>query len=552
MRARSPGRTSSRASPIQPSGPGRLAGVQRRHRAAADGARHLRGAGAHPQPLRRRGGGLARRHRGRSRHQQAARPSRRPASSSSAPISTTSTPSASAPWRSRRSSRCWPPPALFGAAAAGAGALRGARRRAGRGARSSPGRRGGRYYLARKPRAAWAARAAITCSHLRPCLRARGHGALPGLCGADLLALLLARRALPRPLQAACAARRRRSPAAAARPLLPRRAGRAASAAPSCSYVAHLHALIVAVDQPRAAADRLRRRRLRPGDPAPSSTGRSGRAFAILFIVAGVLAWFFVLAQREPPRRRGGIRAARPTLLLQEIEAHRRTDAALQTRQGCRRGRQPRQEPLRRRPQPRVAHAAQRRARLCAAARARRRHAGRRGRAASRVIRRSRRAPVRPDRRAARHLEDRGGPAADPARRGAHGRVPRRPRRHVPPAGRAPRASTSASSGPTRLPAAVAHRREAAAADPHQPAVQRHQVHARRATSRSRSPTATRSRRSTVDDSGPGIAAERPRPHLRALRPRRRGAGSDAVPGLGLGLTITKLLAELMGGEIAV
>ena len=41
--------------------------------------------------------------------------------------------------------------------------------------------------------------------YLRAYVRAGGHGLLPGLCRPDLLAVLLARRALPRSLQAACA-----------------------------------------------------------------------------------------------------------------------------------------------------------------------------------------------------------------------------------------------------------------------------------------------------------------------------------------------------------
>ena len=41
--------------------------------------------------------------------------------------------------------------------------------------------------------------------YLRAFVRARGHGLLPGLCRPDLLAVLFARRALPRSLQAACA-----------------------------------------------------------------------------------------------------------------------------------------------------------------------------------------------------------------------------------------------------------------------------------------------------------------------------------------------------------
>ncbi len=54
-----------------------------------------------------------------------------------------------------------------------------------------------------------------------------------------------------------------------------------------------------------------------------------------------------------------------------------------------------------------------------------------------------------------------------------------------------------------------------------------------------------------VEDSGIGI----PREDLtRIFEPFDRGARADglAAPGLGLGLTITKLLAELMGGDIAV
>ena len=52
-------------------------------------------------------------------------------------------------------------------------------------------------------------------------------------------------------------------------------------------------------------------------------------AFAILFIVAGILAWFFVLAA-ESRRVAQEETARQTTLLLQEIAAHGRTDAALQ------------------------------------------------------------------------------------------------------------------------------------------------------------------------------------------------------------------------------
>jgi signal transduction histidine kinase/CheY-like chemotaxis protein len=52
-------------------------------------------------------------------------------------------------------------------------------------------------------------------------------------------------------------------------------------------------------------------------------------AFFILFILAGIVAWFLVLAQES--RRVAQEESARQTtLLLKEIDAHRRTDAALQ------------------------------------------------------------------------------------------------------------------------------------------------------------------------------------------------------------------------------
>ncbi len=54
-----------------------------------------------------------------------------------------------------------------------------------------------------------------------------------------------------------------------------------------------------------------------------------------------------------------------------------------------------------------------------------------------------------------------------------------------------------------------------------------------------------------VEDTGPGVPAE---DLERIFEPFERGAStrSRAVPGTGLGLTITKMLAQLMGGEVAV
>lgn len=53
----------------------------------------------------------------------------------------------------------------------------------------------------------------------------------------------------------------------------------------------------------------------------------------------------------------------------------------------------------------------------------------------------------------------------------------------------------------------------------------------------------------TVEDTGPGIA---PEDSERIFRPfeRIRRPGQQHIPGTGLGLTITKLLSELMGGEL--
>ncbi|WP_336761836.1 ATP-binding protein [Asaia sp. VD9] len=49
-----------------------------------------------------------------------------------------------------------------------------------------------------------------------------------------------------------------------------------------------------------------------------------------------------------------------------------------------------------------------------------------------------------------------------------------------------------------------------------------------------------------IEDTGPGIA---PEDHERIFEPFERAAG-DAIPGTGLGLTITRLLTEIMGGEL--
>ena len=69
----------------------------------------------------------------------------------------------------------------------------------------------------------------------------------------------------------------------------------------------------------------------------------------------------------EPSRRGAANRRDRPTMLMDEIEAHNRTDAALQRAKEVRGIRQPRQVALHHRPQPRDPHAAEFHLWLCAA-----------------------------------------------------------------------------------------------------------------------------------------------------------------------------------------
>ena len=94
-------------------------------------------------------------------------------------------------------------------------------------------------------------------------------------------------------------------------------------------------------------------------------------------------------------------------------------------------------------------------------------------------------------------------------------------------------------------------RRKAAAPDPDQPAVQRDQVHADAAACNSWCITAARSPSSRSIDTGPGI---QPDDLERIFAPFERGALGVSQPqtGTGLGLTISRLLAGVMGGDIKV
>ena len=166
----------------QPSRPRRLAGLQRGDRAAADGARHLPGAGGDARPLLDRRRRLARRHRRPISSSTSRSACRRPASSSSAPISTTSIRSASAPWA------CRPRIAL-------ARPFRPVRRhRRSRSPPSSPwsSPSSPRRRSPGRPRASTTSPASrahswqnLTAHHLldlRAPVRAGGHGLVPGLC----------------------------------------------------------------------------------------------------------------------------------------------------------------------------------------------------------------------------------------------------------------------------------------------------------------------------------------------------------------------------------
>ena len=410
----------------QPSGPRGVARLQCHDRADADGARHLQDARAHPWALLHRGGRVGRRAGGRPRHQQAARPQ---------------------PGRDRIQAR----PSLrhqSGGRRSDAGRDRGRHRGVLRRARDHAAiavgisRARGRLrhgagdrvcheepFLHRPRAAAELERPSPDpLRHLRASVRDRGHGALPGLFRADLLAVLLARNALPRLLQAAGAhldpgARRgqpdparldreaaqyRHRPISRRAPPVRRRDRLGAVARLLSGFARFRRAQggpeIDAVDGILHSHHHRRRRRLavrsRAGQP---SRGRRG----------------------EPPADRSADERDRGP------QAHRRQAAEGQGACGsC----EQRQEPSRRGLKPRVAHAAQCHPGLFAIAGTRPGAsvaAGRRrqGRAPERG------APVGADRRAARHIEDRSGTLSPQPQRGAHRRFPRAIGGHVQPAG---------------------------------------------------------------------------------------------------------------------
>ena len=158
------------------------------------------------------------------------------------------------------------------------------------------------------------------------------------------------------------------------------------------------------------------------------------KVFFALTIIIGVVAWLFVLAKQS--RRAAEEETRRQTaLLIQEIDAHKRTDAELQRAKEVAEFGQSGEEPLRGRAEPRTPLAAERHLRLCAAP-GTGLHIARQAERSGARGPPQRRPSVGIDRRHSGHFQDRGRPAVSVARRGAPERFPRSAGRHVPPAGR--------------------------------------------------------------------------------------------------------------------
>jgi CheY-like chemotaxis protein len=262
--------------------------------------------------------------------------------------------------------------------------------------------------------------------------------------------------------------------------------------------------------------------------------------FFILTIIAGVAAWLFVLGRGgEPPADRSVDERDRGP------QAHRRQAAE---GQGARGSGEQRQEPSRRGLKPRVAHAAQCHPWLLAIAGTRPGAsvaAGRRrqGRAPERG------APVGADRRAARHIEDRSGTLSPQPQRGAHRGFPRAAGGHV--------QSAETAKGvefryiPSKHLPVVVHTDEN----------RLRQIlinllsNAIKFTDVGhvvfRVDYRYQLAQFTIEDTGVGIH----RSDLeRIFLPfeRARTARAKATVGTGLGLTITKLLTNVMGGDLTV
>ena len=348
--------------------------------------------------------------------------------------------------------------------------------------------------------------------YLRAFVRAGGHGLLPGLCRPDLLAVLFARRALPRSLQAACADWRAG-------------VGDAGQDAAGAD---------LRPDQfPARALSRRVRGIRRPGRadaradlPADVGDDCGRQSPSVRRAVEGVLCadhhhrrgGVAVRAgATEPPRGGSGNAAADHAADPgnRRAQAHRRRTAA---RQGSRGIRQPRQEPLRGGPEPRTALAAERHLGLCAIAGAGFQPCHQAARPGARGPP-QRRSSVGTDRRHSGHFQDRGRPALSVARRGAVERISRSARRHVSRPGRRQgyRLRFQAAFGAARRRLC---RRKAPAPGSDQPAVECAEVHANRQRAVRRA-LPQPGRRVRDDRHRPRHPGQRSRTHLCAVRTRR-------------------------------
>jgi hypothetical protein len=182
---------------------------------------------------------------------------------------------------------------------------------------------GGHFYLARKPRAVWLARQNLECRICNHAFEPEDMSYCPAY-QAPICSLCCS-------LDARCHdlckphARVQAQISATLRAMMPRRFG--AMNGLTIRYLCIFSLLVVVISLVLLLID--------AGAASYDATIKAvidrtlWAAFAILFIVAGVLAWFFVLAAES--RRVAQEESARQTaLLVQEIEAHGRTDAALQ------------------------------------------------------------------------------------------------------------------------------------------------------------------------------------------------------------------------------
>ncbi|WP_075216858.1 ATP-binding protein [Mongoliimonas terrestris] len=183
---------------------------------------------------------------------------------------------------------------------------------------------GGRFALARKPRRAWAGKGQIECRVCENPFEPEDMAFCPAY-SAPICSLCCS-------LDARChdlckpKARFQTQVIGALKRVLPRRAGERLNP----SLVQYGGGLLLSAAVISLVLG-LIHAQVPQTDPAHTATIERALwgAFFVLLIVAGIVTWFFVLAQES--RRVAQEESARQTaLLLQEIEAHRRTDAALQ------------------------------------------------------------------------------------------------------------------------------------------------------------------------------------------------------------------------------